>query len=218
MAVKSGYGPELLGVGFFGVAFGFLEAAVVVYLRALFYADGFAFPLRPLPPLLLATEMGREGATLVMLAAVAWAPGGPGRLKLARFLFAFGLWDLFYYVGLKVVIGWPESLFTWDVLFLLPVPWVAPVLAPALVAAYFVAVGAYGIGKRGLIRVPPGPVILAAAGAAALLVTFFWNGAALARGEAPTYYPWPLYGAAFAALAAASVATVAANRGRAGDA
>jgi len=208
------YAPELIGLGLFGVAFGFLESAVVVYLRALLYADGFAFPLRSLPPLIFGTELGREAATVVMLAAAAWAPGGPGRLKLARFLFAFGLWDLFYYVGLKCLLGWPASFFTWDVLFLLPVPWVAPVLAPLLVAAYFVVVGAYGIVRRGSVAVRRGPVLLAGVGAAALLVTFWWNGGALARGEVPTYYPWPLYGAALAALAAAGGAAAAADRRR----
>lgn len=113
---------------------GFLESAVVVYLRAIYYPEGFAFPLVPMDPRLVLTELLREFATLVMLLA----PGAliaKGRMeRFAWFCWAFAVWDLFYYVFLKVLLGWPESLFTWDVLFLLPTVWVGPVLAPCMVS------------------------------------------------------------------------------------
>ncbi len=118
----------------FTVAMGFLEAAVVVYLRAVAYPDGFAFPLVPLDTELVVTELLREAATLVMLLA-------PGALitrdrlqRFAWFCWAFAVWDLCYYVFLKLLLDWPESLFTWDVLFLLPTVWVGPVLAPCMVS------------------------------------------------------------------------------------
>jgi hypothetical protein len=118
----------------FAVAMGFLESAVVVYLRALYYPDGFAFPLVPMEPRLVLTELLREAATLVMLVA----PGAlltPRRMeRFAWFCWSFAVWDLFYYVFLKLLLGWPGSLLTWDVLFLLPTIWVGPVLAPCMVS------------------------------------------------------------------------------------
>jgi hypothetical protein len=118
----------------FAVAMGFLEAAVVVYLRAVAYPHGFLFPLVPLEPRLVVTELLREAATLVMLLA-------PGALvshqrvdRFAWFCWSFAVWDLFYYVFLKAVLDWPGSWFTWDVLFLLPTVWVGPVLAPCMVS------------------------------------------------------------------------------------
>ncbi|MBS1546873.1 MAG: hypothetical protein JST38_18060 [Bacteroidetes bacterium] len=119
----------------FAVAMGFLEAAVVVYLRAVAYPDGFKFPLAPLDSKLVITELLREAATLVMLLA----PGAlVSRMRMERFAWfcwAFAVWDLFYYVFLKLILGWPESWLTWDVLFLLPTVWVGPVLAPCMVSA-----------------------------------------------------------------------------------
>ena len=118
----------------FAIAMGFLESAVVVYLRTISYPDGFRFPLASLSPALVVTELVREASTLVMLLA----PGAlisRGRLeRFAWFCWSFAVWDLFYYVFLKLLLGWPVDLFTWDVLFLLPVVWVGPVLAPCLIS------------------------------------------------------------------------------------
>lgn len=128
------WGRFLPWVTAFAVAMGFLEAAVVVYLRALLYPDGFSFPLVPMDARLVLTELLREFATLVMLLA----PGAliaKGRMeRFAWFCWSFAVWDLFYYVFLKLLLGWPESLLTWDVLFLLPTVWVGPVLAPCMVS------------------------------------------------------------------------------------
>ena len=60
-----------------------------------------------------------------MLATVGSAAGRTAVGKFAFFLFLFGVWDIFYYIWLKVFLHWPASLLTWDVLFLIPVPWVA---------------------------------------------------------------------------------------------
>ena len=118
----------------FAIAMGFLESSVVVYLRALEYPSGFIFPLVQMDAKLVSTELFREFATLVMLLA----PGAlltKGRLeRFAWFCWSFAVWDLFYYVFLKLLLGWPESLLTWDVLFLLPTVWVGPVLAPCMVS------------------------------------------------------------------------------------
>ncbi len=118
----------------FSIAMGFLEAAVVVYLRYLYYPGGFKFPLSLMPHDVVVTELLREFATLIMLTGVAALAGRTAHQRFAFFLIAFGVWDIFYYVFLKLLLGWPESLLTWDILFLLPVPWVGPVLAPCLVS------------------------------------------------------------------------------------
>lgn len=116
----------------FAVSMGFLEAIVVVYMRELFYPQGFVFPLKPMPDRLIGVEMIRELCTLLMLGTVAWISGKSFTRRLAAFLFLFGVWDIFYYAALWLFLGWPESLLTWDILFLIPVTWVGPVLAPVL--------------------------------------------------------------------------------------
>lgn len=117
----------------FSIAMGFLEAAVVVYLRELYYPNGFAFPLVVLDPHVGLVEIGREAATIIMLASLGVLVGQNFRQRLAFFLISFAVWDLFYYVFLKLILDWPASLFTWDILFLIPAPWVGPVLSPILI-------------------------------------------------------------------------------------
>src|SRR5512134_2459669 len=119
----------------YAVAMAFVEAAVVVYLRALAPEQGPLEVLRTvLPQRIVPIEVAREAATLVMLLAVAVLAGRGGWQRFLVFAIAFGVWDIFYYVWLRVFIGWPRSLLDWDVLFLIPVPWIGPVLAPILVS------------------------------------------------------------------------------------
>lgn len=119
-------------VALFATAMGLLEAIVVVYLRALYYPGGFAFPLAPMAPPIYRAELVREVATLVMLGAVAWLAGRNRLQRLGAFLFTFAVWDIIYYVALKIFLNWPASLLTWDILFLIPVTWMGPVLAPVI--------------------------------------------------------------------------------------
>ncbi len=123
----------------FGVAFGYIEAAVVVYLREIFHPDGFTFPMKvfglgPLAKRLLLTEIGREAATIVLISTAAWLFGRNRRQRVAYFLTIFAVWDIFYYVWLKVLIDWPASIMDWDILFLIPVVWASPLLYPVLVS------------------------------------------------------------------------------------
>lgn len=119
----------------FGIAMGFLETAVVVYLRELYYPEGFSFPLKTMPGHIIITELLRELATIIMLAYVGILSGKNFNQRFAFFLLSFAVWDLFYYVFLKVLLNWPLSVLEWDVLFLIPAPWVGPVLAPCMVSA-----------------------------------------------------------------------------------
>ena len=118
----------------FSIAMGFLETAVVVYLREIYYPQGFRFPLTMMDPHLVVIELLREASTVIMLAGVGILAGRSPQQRLAFFFAAFSIWDLFYYVFLKLFLHWPDSLLTWDILFLIPIPWVGPVLTPCLIS------------------------------------------------------------------------------------
>lgn len=120
---------------------GFLEAVVVLYLRQLYYPDGFAFPLRPMVLEGFFIESLREVSTLVMLVSAGVITGRTFSERFACMLYCFGVWDIFYYVWLKVLLDWPQSLLTWDILFLIPVVWAGPVLAPIICAFTMVTIG-----------------------------------------------------------------------------
>jgi len=129
-------------IGAFALAMAFVEAAVVVYLRRVLGVADLARDLPVYDPTVTLIEIGREAATLVMLLAVGFLAGRSRGARLGFALCAFGLWDILYYVWLKVLIGWPESILTVDVLFLIPLPWWGPVLAPVLIAILCAAFGA----------------------------------------------------------------------------
>lgn len=116
----------------FSIAMGYMESAVVVYLREIFYPDGFEFPLRAITQHLAVTEIIREAATLVMLITIAMLSGRTKTEGFGFFIFCFAVWDITYYVVLYFLLGWPPSLFTWDILFLIPLTWVGPVLGPVI--------------------------------------------------------------------------------------
>jgi len=121
------------------IAMGFLETSVVVYLRKIYYPDGFCFPLNPIGKDIVITELLREVATMIMLVGIAILAGKNAVQRFAFFLFSFAVWDIFYYVFLYILVGWPQSLMTWDVLFLIPIPWVGPVLSPLIITFQMIA-------------------------------------------------------------------------------
>ncbi len=118
----------------YAVAMALVEAAVVVYLRELYYPAGFfirsAADLQVIPWRTLRVELWREEATLVMLAAVSFLAFNRLKEKLWAFVWSFSVWDLAYYLFLYIFIKWPSSLGTIDVYFLIPWPWIGPVWFP----------------------------------------------------------------------------------------
>ena len=126
------FGRKILVIALFAIAMGFLEAIVVVYVRELYYPDGFSFPLKLIPTKIFTTELVRELATLIMLLSIGLLAGKRPIEKFSWFLFAFGMWDINYYIALKIFLDWPATLLTWDIIFLIPVTWVGPVLAPVI--------------------------------------------------------------------------------------
>lgn len=119
-------------VSFFSIAMGILECIVVIYLRKIYYPEGFGFPLKSMDTEAIGVELLRELATIVMLLAVGVLAGNTRTKKFGWFIYAFAVWDLSYYLFLKLLIGWPDSLMTLDILFLIPCTWVGPVLAPVI--------------------------------------------------------------------------------------
>ena len=138
---------KLLILFSFSVAMAFVEAAVVVYLRELYYPEGFSLQLRSIPRNIFAVELGREFSTIVMLVAIGVVAGKNFIERFSYFIFCFGVWDIFYYIFLKQALNWPESLLAWDILFLIPIPWIAPVLAPVLVASTMVIIAVISVLK-----------------------------------------------------------------------
>ncbi|HSF32273.1 MAG TPA: hypothetical protein VLK82_17600 [Candidatus Tectomicrobia bacterium] len=189
----------------FAIAMAYVESTVVVYLRRLYYLErgGFDFPLEIVDTSTLLLEMGRETCTIIMLATVGIAVGRTNVGRLAFFLLLFGVWDIWYYIWLKVFLGWPPSLLTWDVLFLIPVLWVGPVLAPVLVACTMIgmALVMLRLEARGSVR-PAGALVWLAqiAGTLILIVSFTIDviprldaqGTLLAQ-WIPSTYRWELF-------------------------
>ncbi|MBI3582922.1 MAG: hypothetical protein HY096_03095 [Nitrospinae bacterium] len=178
---------------FFTVAFAYIESAVVVYLRELYYPEGFKFPLKLIPSNIGLIEVGREAATLVMITTIGLIAGKTRWQKVSYSIFVFGIWDIFYYVWLKIFLNWPESLFTWDILFLIPVPWIAPVLAPITVAitisiASMIVVYLENQGRAPLAGKKDIAFIII--GAIIILISFILDFRLLTDGGAPDNYHW----------------------------
>jgi len=126
---------KIIWVAIFAIAMGFLESAVVVYIRALYYPEGFMFPMKLISDQIMITEFFREAATMIMLIGIAVIAGSSAIERFAYFIFSFGIWDIFYYIFLYALLGWPQSLMTWDVLFFIPVTWIGPVITPVINSA-----------------------------------------------------------------------------------
>ncbi len=183
---QQSFKSRIFWLAVFGIAMGILEAIVVVYLRELYFPDGFRFPLKVLPEQMLRVEVFREICTLVMLVAVALLSARTFVLRFSLFLFTFGVWDIFYYVFLKVLLDWPESLFTWDVLFLIPVTWLGPVLAPLICSLTMIALGlavVFLYHQRGFVRFGKFSCFLLLAGAFMIFLSFTLDYASLVRSQ-----------------------------------
>jgi hypothetical protein len=192
------------GVWVLALVFGWIEASVVVYLReisvregalqATTYLSNLQITLASLPGRLVALEMAREACTLVLLVAAAWLAGRRPADRIGAFLAAFGIWDLTYYAVLRLVSGWPDSISTWDILFLIPSPWVAPVWAPVTVATLFVLGGSYlfwTAGHERRYRWTDAGVLFTSAGLT--LAAFLDGSRAIIDRRAPEHFPLWLF-------------------------
>ena len=192
----------------FSIAFAYIESAVVVYLRVIFHPDGFIFPLSDIDTILqhkaiLLTEIGREAATIVLILTAAWLCGRNLRQRFAYFIAIFAVWDIFYYIwlkvfsaGLKAIPDWPLSLMDWDILFLIPMTWASPVLAPVLVSIIMLT-----FAVMILYRDRCGRPIKASriewlgfvAAAVIIVISFCIPGPHIAEPDYQNYFHWPIF-------------------------
>jgi hypothetical protein len=195
-------------VAVFGVAFAFVESSVVVYLRSLYYPGGFSFPLRIMSQQHLHVELAREAATIVMLVTAGILAGTKRWERFGYFLVGFGVWDIFYYVWLKVVLDWPSSFLEWDILFLIPVPWIGPVIAPVLISLSMIVFGVLMVARvaSGKAFRPTFLSWLLSIGATVLvLYSFMMDPDATSRGGLPAPYRFELLAASFVLLICAFI-------------
>jgi hypothetical protein len=196
----------------FAIAMAWVEAASVFYIRALvdriepYQAD----PL-PMHGALGNVELWREAATLVMIATLGVLAGRTWRRRAGYAALAFGAWDISYYVFLRLISGWPRTLLDWDILFLLPLPWWGPVLAPVSIASLMIVWGTLITQWQG--RIPAtrftraswgmswAGILLALWGFMADSIRALPGGLDTVRQVLPTSFNWPVFGAALLLMA-----------------
>lgn len=181
----------------FAAAFAYVESSVVVYLRTIFYRDGFNFPIADFGSMegvlrFLLIEIGREAATLVLIFTSAYLMVKSRRHRLAYFMIIFAVWDIFYYVWLKLLLDWPASLLDWDILFLMPMVWAGPVLAPLVSSAVMLWVAHLLLSDRPL-NMPKsrwGGLIACIIG---IVICFCIPGPHVTKPEYASYFSWPVF-------------------------
>lgn len=185
----------------FAIAMGYLEAAVVVYLRELYYPSGFHFPITIISNRIALIEIGREFVTIVILVVPALIAARGFYARFAAFSLMFGVWDIIYYLSLKATLGWPASLMTWDILFLIPVPWVGPVIAPCVISVCLI-IGAVVVlrleegGAR--FRCRPWEWGLAVAGGLVVILSFTLDFRQVLSSGEHGAFQWPMFVAGLA--------------------
>lgn len=191
----------------FGIAFAYIESSVVVYLRSLLHPAGFNFPVNsisvtdPITRPLLLTEIGREAATIVLIITCATLAGVNRQQRFAYFLTIFAVWDIFYYVWLRVLIMWPTSIMDWDILFLIPMTWASAVLYPVIVAFTMLVFAMVLLYRDSVGRpIKAGPVDwLGFTGAAVIIIVSFCTpGPYVTEPDYASHFHWPLFAAGYA--------------------
>ncbi len=200
-------------VVFYAIAMAWVESAVVLDVRTLIDRIQPYQP-NPLPEIgnLGPAEVIREFATMIMLLTIGCLAGKNWRTRLAYTLIAFGVWDIFYYVFLKILSGWPNSLFDWDLLFLIPLPWWGPIWAPVSIALLMIAWGT--LNTQFALETPPARtaakwlswcsfgMILALYVFMADALSVADQGPTAIRNVLPAQFNWPLFLVALAFMAA----------------
>jgi len=189
-----------------------VESASVYYLRVLVdRVEPYQPTPLPMQGVLGGVELAREAATLIMLATLGALAGSTLAARVSYTAIAFGVWDILYYVFLRIISGWPASLFDWDVLFLLPLPWWGPVLAPVCIASLMIAWGTLVTQRHD--RMPATRLTQASwgvSGAGILLALGVFmadsihtlpGGLDTVRQVLPTAFNWPVFGAALLLMA-----------------
>ena len=191
---------RLTGSFVFAVTMALFEPAVVVYLRKLWELGQIDVANASIGNPLIFTEIVREAASMAMIATVAVLAGRRGLERLAYGAIIFGIWDILYYVFLHFLMGWPNSFLDWDILFLIPRPWIGPVLAPCLVALALVVCGLLVVRREDRLPVRPRAAswLLAIAGGVMVVVSFLLPTVPQTPQSDPSGFSWILFGAGLA--------------------
>jgi len=196
----------------FAAGMAWVEAACVYYLRVMVdRVEPYQPDPLPIRGILGEVELVREGATLVMLAMTGLLAGRTWRARLGYAAIAFGFWDILYYVFLRIISGWPASPFDWDILFLLPLPWWGPVLAPVSIASLMILWGTLITqwpDRERATRFARTSWVLSGAGIVLAMEVFMADsirtvprGLDTVRQVLPVAFNWPMFGAAFLLMA-----------------
>jgi len=194
---------KLWWAGLFAIAMAYVESATVVYIRRMYGISDLLLDIPPFDPVIAPIEVGRELAMLVMLLAVSWAVGKSLQARLSYAFIIFGVWDIFYYIWLRLFIGWPNSLIETDFLFLIPLPWWGPVIAAVVIACLMVVGGILAViseDKGRKIRFSAFDWTTLIAGVLILLYSFTEDALAIMPADVetlaqlrPTSFNWPIY-------------------------
>lgn len=159
----------------FSISLGYLEATVVVYLRLLDYPENIKeiFPMKLMHSFNILIEFGREISTILIILSVALIMERKNIVKFfSAFLYIFGLWDIFYYVWLKIIIDWPTNWAGWDILFLIPWVWIGPWICPFLISCLFILFGGYFLLREGTLEISWSAWIVFIIGVIVTLISF----------------------------------------------
>jgi hypothetical protein len=197
----------------FAVAMAWVEAASVFYIRALVdRIEPYQIDPLPMDGVLGNVELWREAATLVMIAMVGMLAARTWRRRIGYAALAFGVWDIFYYVFLRLMSGWPKTLFDWDILFLLPLPWWGPVLAPVSIAVLMILWGTLATQSGSKARDARWASVLGWIGIVLALAVFTidaWRALPGGRDAVlrvlPTTFNWPVFWTAVLLMASPSL-------------
>jgi hypothetical protein len=189
----------------------YLESAVVVYLRGMYGIVDLVRDTNFIVDVYTYIEIGREAATLIMLVMIGLIAGNTWQKKISFSILAFGVWDIFYYIWLYVFIQWPKSIFEWDILFLIPLPWWGPVIAPVLISLLLIAF-AYLLIIETKIKITSFDWIIYSASIIIILYTFMEDslkslisGGSNLNEIRPTDYNWIIFLVAYLSLIIISV-------------
>lgn len=196
----------------FAAGMAWVEAACVYYLRVMVdRIEPYQSDPLPIRGILGEVELVREASTLLMLAMIGMLAGRKWQARLGYAALAFGVWDILYYVFLRIISGWPTSLFDWDILFLLPLPWWGPVLAPVCIASLMIVWGTFVTqwqernppirGAWAWWGVSSAGVLLALQVFMADAIRALPEGADTVRQVLPATFDWPVFGAALVMMA-----------------
>ena len=188
---------RLISVILFAIAMGLLEAICVVYIRQIIFPPDGNIANTPISDFNFTLEAIRESMTIIMITTLSILAAFNWRTRLAMFFLAFGIWDIFYYVGLKIFLDWPATIMDWDTLFLIPVAWYSPIIVPVLISTYFIIGSIFIIlheSNGTNLRFNFTVVILQFLGFAVWFYSFVNNSAMISEnGYANVEYSWALF-------------------------